>query len=90
MISIAVPTTTEADLRQALCDILAETTLAAAKVADAIAMDVAAGASASVKCHEARTLLTAICWAAVTRLEEAALQSTTNDLAFFTCPPTCH
>jgi hypothetical protein len=90
MISIAAPTTTEADLRQTLCDILAETTLAAARVADAIAMDVAAGASVPAKCQEARSLLTVLYWTAVTLLEEATSHSTTKDLAFFTCPPTCH
>jgi hypothetical protein len=53
-------------------------------------MDIAAGASASAKCQEAYSLLTAVYQAAVVRLEKARLQSATEDTPSFTHPRICH
>jgi hypothetical protein len=90
MTSTAMQEVTEADLRQRLLDVLAETMFASAKVADSIAMDRAAGASVPDKCQEARLLLIGIYQAAVLRLEDAALPSTTENALPAAPPPRWH
>jgi hypothetical protein len=89
MTSTAMQEVTEADLRQRLLDVLAETMFASAKVANSIAMDSAAGALVSDKCQEARLLLIGIYQAAILRLEEAALPSATEN-ALPSPPPRWH
>jgi hypothetical protein len=88
--STAKPTTTEGKVRQKLLDILADTMLKTATLADLIAMEIEAGVPASIACREAYSKLAAVYRAAAIRFEEAELHSAAKVGRPFTYSRTHH
>jgi hypothetical protein len=90
MASIAVPTKTGSDLRQKLLDIMADTMLASAIVADMMTMELGAETPASGVCQEAYSKLAAVYRAAVIRLEETGLHPVPENVPTFAAPQSFH